>query len=67
MRLTRGGLLYVLCTSSFPYSSVNDDKLDPLPNGYSQQLRGLIERCLNLDPNARPDALELLRETMTVL
>ena len=70
VRLIRpGGLLYALCTSwpLFGFEeTVEGGELDPLPEGYTPQLRALIERCMAVDPRARPNALEVLCEAMSL-
>ena len=65
--LIHEGFLYALCTSWPPFGLVEEGgELDPLPEGCSPQLRALIERCMAVDPRARPNALEVLCEAISL-
>jgi serine/threonine protein kinase len=55
----------VLNLNNFIYDVFGDEGIDwnpDLTDRYSTELRDLLERCLSLDPNDRPDFPEVLKE-----
>jgi serine/threonine protein kinase len=64
-----GCVLYEMCTLVHAFQSDNllglvykivQERQPPLPEHYSVELRALVDRLLSKDPNARPDAVEIL-------
>ena len=65
-----GCLLYELATLTSPFHSpginfyllgkrIMSRKFEPIPEGYSEALRGCVDRMLQIDPNDRPSAAEV--------
>lgn len=65
-----GCILYELCTLQHAFSCENllglvfkivQDKQEPIPNMYSQEMKDLVTRLLVKDEKKRPQVLEILR------
>lgn len=65
-----GCILYELCTLQHAFSSENllglvfkivQDKQEPIPDMYSQDLKDLVSRLLEKDEKKRPQVLEILQ------
>ena len=65
-----GCILYQLCSLRHPFLDETDLDIlegkilkgdyDPIPNHYSNELKDLVNSCLSVNPDDRPDAVEIL-------
>ena len=63
-----GCILYELLTLKHPFQrsdfvqepKILDGEFDPIPDHYSSEMKSLVNACLSVDPNDRPDADEIL-------
>lgn len=65
-----GCILYELCTLKHAFNAENllglvfkivQDKQDPIPNHYSEDMKSLVALLLNKNDKERPNALEILK------
>lgn len=60
-------MIYELTTGDVPWMGAggvvlsNEDQIPLIPEEYSGELTSLIERCMSIDPEKRPNAIDLLK------
>ncbi|EPS43887.1 hypothetical protein H072_2156 [Dactylellina haptotyla CBS 200.50] len=57
-----GCLLYALCCSDSPPRPSNLNSIPQIPEIYPQRLRDIIMRCMDIDPNRRPNSRDVSNE-----
>lgn len=64
-----GCIMYELCTREPPFNAkshfqlvnkIKEGKVAPLPSMYSPELNAVIKDCLKVNPDRRPDTVELI-------